>query len=436
LVQTLLEREGVIAEMEGLARRAAYGSGQVLLLRGEAGVGKSAAVRRFLDTAANRVQVLLGCCDPLSAPRPLGPLIDMLAQLPGARGAGLSAAIDAGNSESVYTRLLEVFDDGQRWVCVIEDAHWADGATLDLLRFLARRINSLPVLVVVSYRDDELDPAHPLAIVLGDMANHAAVTRIGLSPLSADAVRLLAAGSGVNAEQLHALTGGNPFYVTEVLAASADGSTIGALPRTVAEAVWGRLARLSAAAREAAEVAAVCGPDVNPRLVEKLCSVAVPGLSECVRAGLLVASDDVVRFRHELVRLATLEQTPEYVRRDLHQRALVARAQSPAHARPSGARQSARHTVAAAHAAKARGHRAETRADPHRLTRREREIVELLAVGHSDAEIANRLFISQRTVNNHVHAILNKLGAQNRTQAATYARQRPIETTEPEAAEG
>jgi predicted ATPase len=211
LVQTLLEREGVIAEMEGLARRAAHGSGQVLLLRGEAGVGKSAAVRRFLDTAASWVQVLLGCCDPLSAPRPLGPLIDMLAQLPGARTAGLSAAIDAGNSESVYTRLLEVFDDGHRWVCVIEDAHWADGATLDLLRFLARRINSLPVLVVVSYRDDELDPAHPLAIVLGDMANHAAVTRIGLSPLSADAVRLLAAGSGVNAEQLHGVTGGNPF---------------------------------------------------------------------------------------------------------------------------------------------------------------------------------------------------------------------------------
>jgi len=161
-----------------------------------------------------------------------------------------------------------------------------------------------------------------------------------------------------------------------------------------------------------------------------LCSVALPGLSECVRAGLLVASDDVVRFRHELVRLATLEQTPEYVRRDLHQRALVARAQSPADARPSGARQSARNTVAAAHAAKARGHRAETRADPHRLTRREHEILELLAVGHSDAEIANRLFISQRTVNNHVHAILNKLGAQNRTQAATYARQRPIEATE------
>jgi len=435
LVQTLLEREGVIAEMEGLVRRAARGSGQMLLLRGEAGVGKSAAVRRFLETAASRVQVLLGCCDPLSAPRPLGPLIDMLAQLPGARAAGLSAAIDAGNSESVYTRLLEVFDDGRRWVCVIEDAHWADGATLDLLRFLARRINSLPVLVVVSYRDDELDQAHPLAIVLGDMANHA-VSRIGLSPLSASAVRLLAAGSGVNAEQLHGLTGGNPFYVTEVLAASADGSTIGALPRSVAEAVWGRLARLSAAGREAAEVAAVCGPDVDPRLVEKLCSVAVAGLSECVRAGLLVVSDDVVRFRHELVRLATLEQTPEYVRRDLHQRALVARAQSPPAARPSGARQSARHTVAAAHAAKARGHRAETRADPHRLTRREREILELLAVGHSDAEIANRLFISQRTVNNHVHAILNKLGAQNRTQAATYARQRPIETTEPEAAEG
>jgi DNA-binding NarL/FixJ family response regulator len=101
-----------------------------------------------------------------------------------------------------------------------------------------------------------------------------------------------------------------------------------------------------------------------------------------------------------------------------------------------GVRQSDRHGFAAARVAKAQKRRADTRADPQSLTRRECEILELLAVGHSDAAIANRLFISQRTVNNHVHAILNKLGAQNRTEAAaTYARQRPVET-EPEAAEG
>jgi predicted ATPase/DNA-binding CsgD family transcriptional regulator len=436
MAPTLLERENVLAEMDALAQTAASGAGQILLLRGEAGVGRSALLRRFHDMMSGRTEVLLGYCDPLSAPRPLGPLIDMFNRLPGARATDLRAAMDAGDSESIYKRLPAVLRDGPGWVCVVEDAHWADAATLDLLRFLARRIDTLPVLVIVSYRDYELGQGHPLAVMLGDMSNHASLTRISLSPLTIDAVAAMASGRDVEADRLYTLTGGNPFYINELLAAGSAGSSMETLPRSVAESAWGRLARLSADAREAAETAAVCGPDIDPGLVEKLCSGAVAGLNECVRAGLLVASDEVVRFRHELVRLATLEQIPGYVRRDLHQRALVARAQSPADAPPSSARQSGHRVLAAAHVAEGHGHRAETRADPQRLTRREREILELLAVGNSDAEIANILFISQRTVNNHVHAILSKLGVHNRTQAATYARKGPIETTSPEAAGG
>jgi predicted ATPase len=436
LSPTLLEREAVLAEIDALLRTAVGGAGQMLLLRGEAGVGRSALLSRFVETSAVGSEVLIGCCDPLTAPRPLGPLIDMLSRLPGAQAAQLKSAIDAGDIESVYHRLLQVFRDGHSWVCVIDDAHWADGSTLDLLRFLTRRIDTLPVLVVVSYRDNELGQGHPLSVMLGDMSNHASVTRMGLSPLSVDAVREMAAGRGVDAGQLYTLTGGNPFYINELLASGSGWASTGPLPRSVAEYAWGRLARLPASAREAAEVAAVCGPEIAPRLVEKLCSGAAAHLKDCVRAGLLVASDGMVRFRHELVRLATLEQIPDYVRRDLHQRAIVALAESSTDAPTSKTRQSGRHALAAAQRAKGNGHRADTRADPDRLTRREREVLGLLAVGHSDAEIAGRLFISQRTVNNHVHAILSKLGAQNRTQAAGYARRLPIDTTEIEAAGG
>jgi predicted ATPase/DNA-binding CsgD family transcriptional regulator len=436
MAPTLLERDAVLAEMHALAQTTATGTGQMLLLRGEAGVGKTALLRRFVDTLAGTTEVLVGCCDPLSAPRPLGPWIDMFSRLPGSHAAELSAAIDTGNNESVYKRLLQVLRDGHRWVCVIDDAHWADDATLDLLRFLARRIDTIPVLVVVSYRDYELGQGHPLLVMLGDMSNHASLTRISLSPLSIEAVGVMAVDTGADIGHLYRLTGGNPFYINEILAAGPVGSSTDSLPRSVAESAWGRLARLSAAAREAAEVAAVCGPDVDARLVEALCSGAVAGLNECVRAGLLVASDEVVRFRHELVRLATLEQIPDYVRSGIHQSALAARGQPRADTGPSVVRQFDRHGLAAAHIAKAHKHRADTRADPQRLTRRELEILELLAVGHSDAEIANRLFISQRTVNNHVHAILHKLGVQNRTQAAAYARHSRIETVEPEAAEG
>lgn len=329
MAQPLLEREGVLAEVEGLIRHAARGDGRVLLLRGEAGIGKSAAVRRIVDTAPSQVQALVGSCDPLSTPRPFGPVIDMVHQLGEGDVTGLGTAIRTGHLESIYALLLETLAGRGPWIWVVEDVQWADGATLDLLRFVARRINTLPVLVIVTYRDDDLGRDHPLSAVLGDLANDATLTRIGLAPLSVDAVRILAAGSGVNAGVLYGLTDGNPFFVGEVLASHASGHDLDAVPRSVAETVWGRLARLSATGRAAAEAAAVCGPQVHARLIEVLCPGAASGLSECLRAAVLSDRDGFVRFRHELIRRAVLEQIPDYDRRELHERALAALAEPP-----------------------------------------------------------------------------------------------------------
>ncbi|MCV7093270.1 AAA family ATPase, partial [Mycobacterium interjectum] len=239
-MERLLEREAALAELGKLLRAPAR-SGRVMLLRGEAGVGKTAVVRRFITRADNSATVLVGWCDPLAAPRPLGPLIDALAGLSPAAAGGLTSAIESGDTGALYRRLLTVLRNGQRWVWVIEDAHWADGATLDLVRFLTRRIESLPVLLVVTYREDEVDRQHPLSVALGDLAGCAGVSRVRLEPLSRAAVAVLAAGSGVNAEQLHEVTGGNPFYLTEVLAAGAEALRRRALPHSVTEAVWGRL---------------------------------------------------------------------------------------------------------------------------------------------------------------------------------------------------
>ena len=118
----------------------------------------------------------------------------MLAQLRDPAAAGLAAAIDGGDAEAIYTRLLGLFADGNTWVFAVEDSHWADGATLDVLRFLARRVGSLPVLLLVSYRDDEVGEQHPLAVALGDVATCAAVTRIGLARRERDVLELLSAG--------------------------------------------------------------------------------------------------------------------------------------------------------------------------------------------------------------------------------------------------
>ena len=325
----LLERATVMADLHRCWGAAAHGSGRVVVLRGEAGVGKTAVIARFIAGLAAQTRVLQGWCDALATPRPLGPLIDMVNDLPSEKAAALRAAIVAGDREAIYARLVRLFGEATAWVCVIEDAHWADSATLDLLRFLARRVDGLPVLLVVSYRDDEIGPHHPLAALLGDLATSAAMNRIELRPLGAASVAELAGGSGFNAEALYRLTGGNPFFVTEVLAAGPDARLECGLPRSVSEAVGGRLARLSAVGRETAHAAAVCGPRATPALVEAVCPGASAALAECIGAGVLVADGDTVGFRHELARRATVDQIPEYQRRLLHKRALTVLAEPP-----------------------------------------------------------------------------------------------------------
>jgi DNA-binding CsgD family transcriptional regulator len=328
-VESLLERQAALAELSGLVRAVRRNSGRVVLLRGEAGVGKTAVITRFTGALDGSVGVLAGWCDPLAAPRPLGPLLDALTGLSPAAAGAVGAAIESGDTGALYRRLLAVLRDGHGWVWVIEDAHWADGATLDLIRFLARRIDTLPLLLVVSYRDDELDQQHPLSVALGDVATCAAVSRIGLEPLSRDAVAVLAAGSGVNADRLHQLTGGNPFFVTEVLAGGVDALDRDILPRSVFEVVWGRLARLSTAARETACAMAVCGPRADPSLIQQVYPAASGGLAECLNASILVTDGDTIGFRHELARRATLRQIDDHRRKALHARALRALAEPP-----------------------------------------------------------------------------------------------------------
>ena len=118
---------------------------------------------------------------------------------------------------------------------VIEDVHWADEGTLDVVKLLARRIEALPALALVAFRDDQLSATGPLQIVLGELAGTRAAERRHIPPLSLGAVRTLAEPSGVDAEELFEKTGGNPFFVTEALAATGRGRT-GHRPRRGARA--------------------------------------------------------------------------------------------------------------------------------------------------------------------------------------------------------
>jgi tetratricopeptide (TPR) repeat protein len=204
-------------------------------------------------------------------------------------------------------------------VVVVEDVHWADEATVDLLRFLGRRIRDAPVLLLATYRAEDLTPADPLRAALGELARQRPARRVELAPLSAAAVRRLAGSSGLDAAELYRLTGGNPFYVTEVLQAG-----MSEVPAAARDAVLARAARLGGEAREVLDVAALVGTRSDLRLVESVTACLPPAVDEVLASGLLAGDGAWLRFRHEIARLAVEQATAAHRRRLIHARILAA----------------------------------------------------------------------------------------------------------------
>jgi DNA-binding CsgD family transcriptional regulator len=215
--------------------------------------------------------------------------------------------------------MLRELSTGRPSILVLEDANWADEATLDVLRLLARRLEPAGALVLVSYRDDALDRTHPLRIVLGELATASGIVRMKIEPLSQAAVAELAEPLGVDPDDLYRKTAGNPFFVTEALAAGRD-----EIPNTVRDAVLARAARLGADARTLLEAVAVVPPHAELGLLEALAGDVLDTLDECLASGMLTPVPNGVAFRHELARLAVEESIAPNRKMDLHRQALTA----------------------------------------------------------------------------------------------------------------
>ncbi|MDX6276762.1 MAG: hypothetical protein QOJ72_890, partial [Nocardioidaceae bacterium] len=299
----LLERDLLLASLETELALSREGAGRLVLLTGEAGIGKSSVLTAFLDAHADDVRTVIGYCDPLESPRSLGPFVDMAAAL----DAGLHETLrSTGEPRRVMSWVRDLLVH-EPTIAVVEDAHWADDATLDLLVFLTRRIRDVPLLLLVTFRSDEVGSSHPLRHALGRLAGEP-VTRLAVPGLSLAAVAELCAGTDTPADTLHDLTGGNPFYVTEVLATAASD-----LPETVVDSVLARASTLSPEARGSLEAVSVLPRGGAISLVGRL--VTDPAtIDECLGSGLLRTDGQLVTFRHEVARRA-VEQSLAPVRR-------------------------------------------------------------------------------------------------------------------------
>jgi len=308
----LLERDPALASLRQYAHEASQGEGRLVLIAGEAGVGKSALVEGFQGDRSDAFWSW-GACDGLSTPRPLAPLFDLAADLGGALE---DLCRGRPERDELFAALLrQVTSDDRLDVIVIEDIHWADEATLDLLRFLTRRIRTARVLVIATYRDDWLEASSPLRLALGDLGARRWTRRLEVPPLSIEAVRTMAARSDLDANQLYELAGGNPFYVTEMLEAGTQG-----VPLSARDAILSRTGRLSDVARQVLETAALMGLRIDARLLAD----RPAALDELSASGLLVDEGPGLRFRHEIGRLAIVQEIPAHRQVVIHAEILAA----------------------------------------------------------------------------------------------------------------
>jgi len=217
----LLEREKELGLMADLLAGVGSSGGKVVLVRGEAGIGKSTLVREFVGVHADAAHVLFGVCDDLLTPQPLGPFWDIAREEP-----SLGEVLEKGDRRAVMEVLLDLLSRSLRaTVLVVEDTHWADEATLDVIKYLGRRISGTNGLLVLTYRDGEVDHDHPLRQVIGDLAPQDLV-RIHLGGLSAEAIALMVEDTDLDSDQVLSLTDGNPLFVTEVAVSGVGGGAV------------------------------------------------------------------------------------------------------------------------------------------------------------------------------------------------------------------
>jgi DNA-binding CsgD family transcriptional regulator len=343
---TFIGRADELQRLEAILGRADQGRPQVVLLAGDAGIGKTRLLLAFADRARRRgVRVLTGGCVELGD---IGlaylPVVDALRELaddpeearllaevamtaPGLRRLlpGIGQAGPVGGLTGDGLDQLQVFDavravllgraERSPVVLVLEDLHWADRATGDLVAFLARTVRSGRVTVVVSYRSDELHRRHPLRPLLAELVRLSDVERLELAPFSrVELAEHLEAITGAplptdQVEGIYARSEGNPFYAEQLLAAGAF-HTQADLPATLAEVLLARVQGLSEPAQQVLRVAAVAGRRVPHRLLAEVTgqpeAIFEQGLREAIGAGVLATNvaTGSYAFRHALLQEA------------------------------------------------------------------------------------------------------------------------------------
>jgi DNA-binding CsgD family transcriptional regulator len=306
----LLERDDELARLSSLLDRSAREGGQIAVVRGEAGSGKSSLVRALGESAPNGTACLVGICDPLEPPVPFGPIKDIARQHPtvAALLASTTGRAARGRLARDLAGLLQ-----RPTLLVVEDLHWMDDATADLLVQVGRRIDETCALLVLTHRTGTVQPS--LGRVLDAVVGRGTASTHELHPLSLDGVSTLVAGTALDPGLVHRRTGGNPFFVTEMVASGGM-----ELPTTVASVVLTRVERLGRSAREVIDLASLApdGLEISAAVAVLDDDRVLSGSNEAWAHDVLDIRDGRLVFRHELARQAVAQALPPATAQRLH----------------------------------------------------------------------------------------------------------------------
>jgi DNA-binding CsgD family transcriptional regulator/Tfp pilus assembly protein PilF len=290
----LVERDGFLTMLRSHFEDVNEGEGRCVFVSGEAGIGKTSLIKAFCNEVKNKCNIYQGICDALFTPRPLAPLYDVLLQL----GKSIPESnIDATNRTAFFTNFYQELNDRTEVnLVVFEDIHWADEATLDFIKFFARRISQLKCLFILTYRDTEIHSSHPLRTIMGQL-NPDSFTRIELQPLSKQAVGKMAEERGYNGEDVFRITNGNPFYVTEILASYSEG-----VPDNIKDSILSVYNKMNEKTKHVWQILSVLPTAFEMNYLDKMDASYLPAVQDCIDSKILIVDKRRIFFKHELYR--------------------------------------------------------------------------------------------------------------------------------------
>jgi DNA-binding CsgD family transcriptional regulator/tetratricopeptide (TPR) repeat protein len=310
----LIERETYLSLLHTKLSKVDEGEGHSLFLYGESGIGKTSLLKAFKKDLNKKYKIFEGVCDALFTPRPLAPLFDIAWQISPDLMQGTT---DIHDRTVLFSKFLqELKKQDATCIIIFEDIHWADEATFDFIKFIARRITHIPCLFICTVRDNEIHLTHPFTSVAGQLSPDS-YTRVQVAPLSVEAVKILAEEKGYDGEKVYKIAGGNPFFVNEILASYSEG-----VPATIREGIISAYNRTNEKTRQVWELLSVIPGSFETKYLERFDPSYLEAVENCRQLQILIYENNKISFKHELFRRAIENSLSPMRRVELHKRIL------------------------------------------------------------------------------------------------------------------